>query len=774
MDVETLDLLEYHQVLEIIAGFTRTPQGREAVLGIRPQAELEAINDFQLQIAETDRLQSAGLAPSFDLPDPQSVLSRLQDPGSSLAPEDFLVLRDYLSFASSVRETLQPDEYPRLFSLLGDHPLPVVLQQRIENTFDERGRIRDSAQPELAAARRHQDEFRRKTQEHLERFLKGSRAKFLIDDPFVTQRAHRYVIPLRVEHQKDVPGIVHGASSSGATVFVEPFSVVELNNQLIFYTDRESEIIQTLLKTLSAEARRQINALVQIIDATAALECRFACVRFADSFSCCTAQIGPENEVFLQQARHPLLVRALGDRRVVPIDAELTPDEPVLVISGPNTGGKTASLKTIGLICLLAHSGIPVPAREARIPLLSGIHADIGDHQSITQQLSSFSAHIARLRELILMSRSHSLLLLDELGRGTDPTYGSALAIAVLEHFRRLGNLVLATTHHRAVKSWAALTTGVRNASVGLDPMTQKPTYVLEFGVAGESSGLEIAAQVGLPAEVIDHARSLLGDRESLVEGYLRELRQHINLLREKEADLARKIEDQEEAERARRRQFDLQRQQNEKQAEKLLERLAKEFREEGNRFVKRIQDQEKAREVRKQAQIREAALKESFRRKVRSTRAPETASGHEEKAPLSVGDFVYHPEFRVRGRVLSVDGPSATIDVDGKALTTRTGELRKIEKESVVERPSSQVTIHIVRNTDPELNLVGKTVDEAEAEIDKFLDRAFVSRLSEVTIIHGFGTGKLKSFVSRFLSSHPQVESYQVEGGVTRAQLKT
>lgn len=774
MDVETLDLLEYHQVLEIIAGSTRTPQGRGAVLGIRPLSDLQAINDFQRDISEADRLHGAGLALGFDLPDPQSVLSLLKDPSTSLGAEDFLILRDYLQFAASARETLGPNEYPGLFSLLSDHPLPVVLQQRIENTFDERGRIKASAHPDLAAARRHQDEFRRKAQEHLERFLKGSRSKFLIDDPFVTQRANRYVIPLRVEHQKDVPGIVHGASSSGATVFVEPFSVVDLNNQLIFYTDRESEIVRTLLRDLSDEARRQIDAVTEIIDASAALECRFACVRFADSFSCCTAKIGPNTELFLRQARHPLLVKALGDRRVVPIDLELTPDEPVLVVSGPNTGGKTASLKTVGLLCLLAHSGIPVPAREAGIPLFAGIHADVGDHQSITQQLSSFSSHIARLRDLIRMSRSNCLLLLDELGRGTDPTYGSALAIAVLEHFRRLGNLVLATTHHRAVKSWAALTEGARNASVGLDPVTQKPTYLLEFGVAGGSSGLEIAAQVGLPAEIIEHARSLLDDRESLAEGYLMELRRHIDLLQEKESEVARQMEEVEEAEKARRREFDLQRHQDEKQAERLLERLAGEFREEGSRFVKRIQDQETAREVRRQAQIREAALKESFRRKVRSARAPSPVSGREEQTRLIVGDLVYHPVFRARGRVLSIDGASATIDVDGKTLTTRAGDLRKIEKEAVTERPNPQVLIHVVRDTDPELNLVGKTVDEAEAEIDKFLDRAFVSRLSEVTIIHGFGTGKLKSFVSRFLSSHPQVESYQVEGGVTRAQLKT
>ena len=775
MDAETLDLLEYHQVLEIVAAYTRTPQGDESVRAIRPHADLRAIQTFQRQVSEADRLRGAGLGLNFELPDPRAVLLTLRDPSAVLDVEDFLILRDYLEFASAAQTMLNPSEFPGLSQLLGTAPLPIALRQRIEQTFDERGQIRAGAHPELSTARRRQGEFRRKAQEHLERFLHSSRARFLIDDPFVTQRANRYVIPLRADHQKDVPGIVHGTSSSGATVFIEPFSVVDLNNQLIFYTEREKEIIQSLLKTLSSEARRQTEALESIVGASADLECRFACSRFGENFTCQCPTIREDGELVLKQARHPLLVRALGDGKVTPIDLELTPQEPVLVVSGPNTGGKTACLKTVGLLCLMAHSGLPVPARDARFPLLEGIHADVGDHQSMTQQLSSFSSHIARLREVISVGRARGLLLLDELGRGTDPSYGSALAIAVLEHFRRQGSLVLATTHHRAVKSWAALTSGVRNASVGLDPTSLKPTFLLEFGVAGGSSGLEIASQIGLPKEIVEHARSLLDDRESLVEGYLAELRDHITRLQEQEAELARKLIE-EEADQARRRvEFERLQRDEEKRAEKLLEQLSREFRDEGQRFLKRLRDQETAREARQRAQVRDAALKESFRRKLRSgtsSQVTEPVPGN--AARLSVGDLVYHPLFRARGRLLSLDGESATLDVDGKTLTTRAGDLRKIEKEAVVERPSPQVTIQIVRDTDPELNLVGRTIDEADAEIDKFLDRAFVSKLSEVTIIHGFGTGRLKGFVSRVLGSHPHVASFQVEGGVTRAQLKS
>ncbi len=774
MDAETLELLEFHQVLEMIAAPARTPQGRAAVLSIRPCSDLSRIRQFQVEVEEADRFRNAGGGLPFDLPDPAAALVLLEDPGANLGPEEFLILRDYLSFASAARELLDPDEYPALNKLLGERPFPVALLQQIDNTFDERGRIKGSAHPELAKARRRQDEFRQQAQEHLNRFLKGGRAKFLIDDPFVTQRANRYVIPVRVEHQKAVPGIVHGASSSGATVFMEPFSVVELNNQVIYYAGKETEIVQGLLQALSNEARRQADALIAIVAATGELECRSVCTLFAEALSCCSARVDPAETLSLVQARHPLLIQALGDSRVVPIDVDLSPEEAVLVISGPNTGGKTASLKTVGLICLLAHCGLPVPAREAGIPLLDGIHADIGDHQSITQQLSSFSSHIARLRGLIRIGSPRSLLLLDEIGRGTDPTYGSALAIAVLEHFRQLGDLVLATTHHRAVKSWAALAPGVRNASVGLDPVSLKPTFLLEFGVAGGSSGLEIASQLGLPADIIEHARSLLDDRESLVEGYLGELRDHISRLQQRETDLDRRLREIDAAERARREEFALQRRHNEKEAEKMLERLSKEFREEGRRFVKRIEDQETAREIRKRTQIREAALKESFRRKVRSAQTGEAVADTNRKSVLNVGDLVYHPVFRARGRIVTLDGGSATLDVEGKTLTTRAADLKKIEKQEVVERPTPRVTIQVIRDSDPELNLIGKTIEEAEFELDKFLDRAFVSRLSEVTIIHGFGTGKLKGFVSRFLSTHPQVESSRVEGGVTRAQLKT
>ncbi len=428
-------------------------------------------------------------------------------------------------------------------------------------------------------------------------------------------------------------------------------------------------------------------------------------------------------------------------------------------------------MKTVGLICLMARSGLPVPARSAELPWFEGVFADIGDFQSIEQHLSTFSSHLARLIAVLRNHRAPSLVLLDELGRGTDPVYGAALAAAVIDWFRVRGSFVLATTHHRTVKLYAATTPGVRNASVLLDPKTLRPTYAIAYGIAGDSSGLEIARQLGLPDEILSRAESLLGDGDRRWEEYLQQLRRELERVREREQELEeerRRLEELEARLRAESAEADRRRQ---KDFDKALERLADEFRSAGNRYLKRLEDQRAAREERRRLGLREAALKESFRRRRQAeTEAPPAPQA----AALEPGDLVYHPVFKFRGRVEAVEGDRVRLDVGGKSMTTRLQELRRIETREVEEKPAPDISVRVVQSTDPELTLIGMTVEEAVDSLDKFLDRAFVSRLPEVRVIHGFGTGRLKRSIGQFLAGHPHVEKFEVEGGATRVILKS
>jgi DNA mismatch repair protein MutS2 len=771
MDRETLDLLEFDGVLGIIAEFARTPQGKSEVLATAPLGEAAAVETRRMEIAEAGRHRTEGPRLDFELPDATGVLGLLDRPTAGFDSGDLLTVLAYLMAGRELRKSVSASTFPHLARIVEPLRVPLSLLGNIQNCIDEAGDIRDTAHPELASVRRNQAHFRRKTQEHLSRFLVGTRSRFLIDEAFVTQRGGRYVVPVRVEHQKEVPGIVHGASSSGATVFLEPFSAVEFNNQLVFNQEREAEIIREVLRRLSDEAWAHGSEIREIVAACGTLDARFACAAFVEAYRCRPAELVEARRLLLREARHPLLIRALGDDAVVPVDLELDPESQILVISGPNTGGKTAALKTAGLLSLMAACGLPIPAARACLPLFGSVGADIGDHQSITDQLSTFSSHIGRIRELIRMHRPPGLVMLDELGRGTDPVYGVALAIAVLEHFRLEGSLVLATTHHRGVKSWAALTDGVRNASVSLAPGTLRPTYVLEYGVAGGSSGLDIARQLGLPEEVIEHAASLLEDSDALAEGYLSELRARIQELRDRQSEYEARLAEVRSLEAGLREAAAVRERESERRIDDVIERLGLQFRRETERQVAQLQDQSRAEEKRRQLRHREAALKEAFRRKVRADLEP--AGDPSTVVGLTPGDTVYHPFFRAKGRLVALRDGEATLELGGKTLTCKADELRKVESGPAVERPVPGVVVSVVQDSDPELNLIGSSVAEAIPALDKYLDRAFVSRLPEVRIIHGFGTGKLKRSITEHLARHGHVASFEVEGGATRVFLR-
>ena len=772
MDRETLDLLEFDRVLQIIEAQAECPAGKELVRQIRPfedpacaNARLRQIEEASLYSMQNGRFRCGHLG------DLRPVLESLSTDNDLLDLNDLLGILQVLKFFSEAKKKFEPETWPSISSIFDGIVVPPGLVGRLGESIDEKGEIRETAYPELSTARREQRRFREKVQNHLGKYLKGGKAKYLISEPYITQRAGRYVIPVRLENQNSIPGIVHGTSSSGATVFLEPLSAVELNNQCIYYREREIEIVQHIVKELSQEARTHLDTLQLVLRATAFLDAVFSCAGFSLRFRCSPAELVDDRRLKIVAARHPLLIQSLGADKVVSLSVELDDRENVLVISGPNNGGKTVALKTVGLLCAMAQAGLPVPAEEAQLPFLKNILADVGDHQSIIQHLSTFSSHIKRMNELLANREYPCLLLLDELGRGTDPTYGAALAVSIVERFRGQETLVIATTHHRAVKSYASSTDGVKNGSVQLDPVSLKPTFVLEFGTAGNSSGLEIAEQLGMRREIIDDARRLLDAKELQVETYLKELRQELQLLERRKSEGAAKLEEMKQLENRLHQEAAEKEATRQSEFEQLLKEWGTEFRSETSRYLKKIKDRFTAAKTNEESKRREATLKEAFRRRMRSAGIPREPLKVDAQR-ISVGDTVFHSLFEKRGVVISVDQNDARIEISGKRISTPVDKLTKVTEGEMIRKPSERVTLHVVEDSDPELNLIGMSVDEALAVLDKFLDRAFISGLKDVRIVHGFGTGKLKSAVSEHLENHAQVDDFSTDGGATRVTL--
>ncbi len=771
---DVLDALGFPRVLEVVQRFAGSEAGKRRLADLRPSLDAEEVARRLDRVREARRmLAESGRRPLASLGDPGPLLARLEDPRSVLEPAEFVQLRDLLRLALELKQ--DSSGWPLLGAEWAELPDPAPALAEIGRVLDEEGQIREDADPELARVRSRGARAKKKLVQQLEKMLAGPLARFAIAEPFVTQRNERFVVPVRVEHRREAGGLIHGTSSSGATVFVEPLEAVDANNEWIYCLQREKEIVHRLLVRLTAHLRQNLPALGDYCRALARFDAWQSQAAFAEAFSCTVPSVEPGGGIQLAEARHPLLADRLGER-TVPLTLRLGDPASALIVSGPNAGGKTVCLKTVGLLVLMAQSGLPVPAREARFPLFRQVLADIGDRQSIAADLSTFSAHVLRIRDMLADLTPPSLVLLDELGTGTDPAYGAALGIAILEQFQREGVLLIATTHHLAIKQYAEGTPGAANASVGLDPETLRPDYRLRFGVSGESSALEIARQLGLPSAVLDSARRRLDSRQLEVEAFLERLRTEQAALQEAQREAERTRQDlvqtrarlEEEARRGE--------EQRRKEAEKSLARWQREFLRQAERFVKGSEDRAEAARLRSQARARAEALKEAFRREMAVERSDQKAPGAGPAADsggLAPGDPVYDEFFRKRGRVVEIQGEAATVDIDGKRVTSPLERLRKLERKEVVRRPSPQVSLTVVEDTDPELNLIGQRVEEALEKADKYLDRAMVSQLRQVRIIHGFGKGRLKKALGQFLATHPHVSGSRVEGGSTVVDLR-
>ena len=618
-----------------------------------------------------------------------------------------------------------------------------------------------------------------------------------VQDELVTIRGERFVIPVKMEQKRRVQGVVHGASSSGQTVFIEPLETIEQNNELVRLLEEEQAEIHRILLEMTGRIGNQAEQILAATDTLAELELQFAKARFAEDYSCVAVSCGDSRprlsmasvaRLLLHNARHPLLERNLKLRnlKIVPVSIELEHDRHQLIITGPNTGGKTVTLKTVGLLALMAQSGIPVPADRAELPVFDAVLADIGDYQSIEQNLSTFSAHVTNIDFISRTATPASLVLLDELGSATDPEEGAALAVAIAGHFERTGCMSIISTHHTSLKVYAANTPGVVNAAVGFDEKTLQPTYELKVGVPGASAGINIAGRLGLNPTIIEAARARLGTQARDVGQFLDKLHEQLRTAENERLRLAAR-EQELEREKARLATEGRKEQQGKaREMEKKLETLLRDFEYHAREAVNAIQERAAAQKLSKEAERRIAKLRREFREQFDSTVVAHS-TGADRNDPHAQPQLVKHVSEGDSVKLKSTGRPARIVrKIDDSHFEVQVGAMKmRIARDDIAEvlaraaespvkaaraRGVSVLLENEGANVPSEINVIGHTVDDASREVEKFVDRAFLAGLPRVRVVHGSGMGILRKALRRLLEQHPHVASVaeppQNEGG--------
>jgi DNA mismatch repair protein MutS2 len=782
------DVLEFDKLRELLRLRTTCAPGRRAVDALEPCTDRAVLESAFAFIREAREWLRAGRELGFGaLADPQGWLEKLEGPGMVLEPGEFLDAASLLETSGWLRQQFR--EEAAKFPLLAARAEALSdfrdVHAAIRRCVLPNGEISDDASSTLRRIRVSITQTRESIQKTLKQILRSRNAE--AGEDYVTLRNERFVIPVRAEQRRSVPGVVHGASGTGQTVFMEPFETVETNNQLVQLGEDEAAEIVRILRELTEKLQAVRGTLVASVETIAELDSVFARARFAQEFDAAIPEFSEASELRLVDARHPVLEDKLRkeNRAIVPMSLALGGEERVLVISGPNTGGKTVALKTTGMAALAAQSGIPVVAQRAVLPIFDRLLVDIGDEQSIAADLSTFSAHMLNLKAMLEAATPQSLVLVDEMGTGTAPEEGAALAVALLDEFRAKKCIVLATTHHDRLKTYASTTPGVVNAAVEFDDVNLRPTYRLMVGVPGGSSGIAIAQRLGIATGIIERARSLLTpeSREAAdLIAYLHRSRDELDHLQKQMAAERHALEE----ERKKLRTEWVERQQ------KRIKELEAQFAEMQKRFdenVARVVEAVKERELRGQ-------LEKSARRKmqdVRSEARDELNSAVVQAISDSQADLGAHsasanavsaerlqPGARVRVRGFSkpvvlrrVDGSSAEVEAGPLRMKVAIDEITSVEAEvpaSKANVPPARLQSVTVSSqggggaASGEINVIGMTVEEATERLDKFLDEAALANRAQVRVIHGHGTGALRKGIGTFLSSHPLVEKHSFE----------
>lgn len=791
MDDHALRVLEFDKVVKIAAGFAASQPGRDLVAELLPAADA-ALTETRL--SETREflaiLQSGEVPPLEGIPDARETVEKLGVIGSALSPSELLNSAIMLGAGRRIRHFFRQFEEKgaeiRISApLLCAHAAKIRPLKRIEDeifsAIDENAEVRDSASPALRGIRKN---ILRKRDDILGRMtgiLQDSVFQKVIQEPVITIRDDRYVLPLKPNFKQSLKGIVHGQSGSRATLFVEPLDILEQNNRLAELRMEEREEVERILRNLTLLLSQEADAIQDMVGALAVIDSVYARARYGIEYHATVPVLSSDRRMRLRNARHPLLIwkqKSAGKGPVAPNDIEFGPDERVLILSGPNAGGKTAILKTLGILCLMAQAGLPVTADEDSVlPCFKSVFADIGDEQSLEQDLSTFSSHVSQIARILREAGRDSLVLLDELGSGTDPAEGAGLGAAVLESLIERGCVTLITTHHSTLKLFGSETRGARNAAMEFDPDTLKPTYRFIPGRPGRSYGLDMAARLGVPDEVIRRARSRIGEDDTRLEKLLKQVEDETRFLAAKrvqvESELSRANRERLEAEVALRAARD--------EARSTLSRARAEARDVLSSLRRRLRELSHA-AVLGPTEVRTIASEvEALGRKLEPEQVLHrvVSSGIH---VVSVGAQVSIPKLGKSGRVIGSQGLMLEIEVDGKkiklaAQDVQPGAFRSEHHSGGA--PGWGAELQESEGSPDRLNIIGLRVEEGLAEVERFIDRAGMAGLTVVTVIHGLGTGALKTAVTKFIKNHPLVAAFRTgepaEGGagVTVAELK-
>jgi DNA mismatch repair protein MutS2 len=786
MSRTALDILEFDNLRELLRQRTTCAPGRRHLDALEPstnRTELEAA--FALIREAREWLRAARELGFGALSDPQAWLAKLEGPGLVLEASEFLDANSLLETSTWLRQQFREEsaKFPLLAAKASSLADLRDLQQAIRRCVLPDGEISDDASSALRRIRASILQTRDSVQKALKQLLRSRQAE--AGEDFVTLRNDRFVIPLKAEHRRSVPGVVHGASGTGQTVFVEPFETVEANNQLVQLSEDEAAEIFRILRELTERLRSGLRPLQFAAETIAELDSIFARSRFARDFDACIPEFSSEPELRLESARHPVLEDKLRreNRAIVPMSFALGGEERLLVISGPNTGGKTVALKTTGIAVLSAESAIPVAAQRAVLPLFDRVLVDIGDEQSIAADLSTFSSHMLNLKAMLAAASPNSLVLADEMGTGTAPEEGAALAVALLEEFRKIGCFVLATTHHDRLKTYASTTPGIVNAAVEFDEINLRPTYRLMVGVPGGSSGIAIARRLGLADSIIEHARSLLtpeAHEAAELIAYLHRSRDELDRLRTQMAEEREQLE--KERQKLRAEWVDRQKQRIAELEQKFGE-MQKRFDENVSHVVEAVKDRDLRAQLekstrRKMQDVRGEAKDELNAALVQTIADSQKDLGIKSGSSERVNLEALQPGAKILVRGFSkpvilrrVEGSSAEIEAGPLRMKVALDEITGIEgtapgKVPVSPTPRENITVTSAggENAGDEINVIGMTVEQASERVDKFLDEAALAQRPTVRIIHGHGTGALRKGLNAFLKSHPLVQRAQFE----------
>lgn len=782
---KSLNTLELPAVLEMLCAEAVSESAKERAMALRPSANIYEIADRLKETSDAKALIAINGNPSFyGVKDVSGALVRAQR-GGMLSTRELLDIAGVLRAARTVK-SYSAAEGTSLAGLFASLRGNKYLEETITNSITGEDEIADAASSELAAIRRHMRAASARVREALQKIISSPSYSKALQDPIITMRSDRYVVPVKAEYKNSVPGLVHDISASGATLFIEPMQAVKANNEIRELQAKEEKEIERILMALSAEAAAYRENIGSDFSILVELDLIFARAKLSYKLNCSEPEVSDKGGLVLRRARHPLLPQ----KSAVPIDIALGGDYDTLVITGPNTGGKTVSLKTLGLLCLMAQCGLHIPVDDgSRVCIFEKIMADIGDEQSIEQSLSTFSSHMTNIVQILEEAEENTLLLFDELGAGTDPVEGAALAIAIIEYARSRGAKIAATTHYAELKIYGTSTPGVMNASCEFDVETLRPTYRLVTGIPGKSNAFAISERLGLPRAIIADAESRLDSGSADFEKVLSELDERRQRMEKEQLEIKKLLLKAEEDEKKAAEYRKLIEREKEKAA-KIARREADSILEEARRTADEVFDE--------LSRIRRESAKENWQevnttgseimRKINKAqdsmrRTSEKEAPAPSSRPVKAGDTVEILSIGTKAVVESVSPDRVlTLKAGIMKITAREDEVRLLEGETIksakriIAKSEAKLRTEAAK---PEIDVRGMMSDEAVSAVEMFIDSAVLGRLETVRIIHGKGTGALRAAIQASLRKNRQVKSFRLgvygegESGVTIAQLK-